>query len=69
MGWGSGTANFPYLDDPLTAISAAAPNVVSYNTDTFPLVVNATAGDIAIVFVNSDSGEGYVFFSTNFCFV
>ena len=50
-----------YMDDPITAISAVAGNVQSYNTDTFPLVYNASEGDIAIVFVNSDSGEGFVY--------
>ena len=58
MGWGSGTANYPYLDDPLTAITAVASSVQSYNTDTLPPTVNPSAGDIAIVFVNADSGEG-----------
>ena len=49
------------MDDPITAIKANAANVQSYNTDTFPVTVNATNGDIALVFVNSDSGEKLVF--------
>ncbi len=56
MGWGSGTANYPYFDDPITAIKSKAAQVTYYNTDSFPSVKVAT-GDIAIVFINSDSGE------------
>jgi beta-glucosidase len=58
MGWGSGVANFPYLDDPITAIKAVATSVKTYNTDTFPSTgINAGANDIALVFITSDSGE------------
>ncbi|KAI4143373.1 MAG: hypothetical protein LQ340_007029, partial [Diploschistes diacapsis] len=58
MGWGSGTANYPYLDDPVTAIMGMASSTTSYNTDVFPLTVNPTDGTTAVVFVNADSGEG-----------
>ncbi|KAE9379142.1 glycoside hydrolase family 3 protein [Stipitochalara longipes BDJ] len=57
MGWGSGTANYPYLDAPIDAIKRKAANVTYYSSDSFPSGLTATAGDIAIVFVNSDSGE------------
>ena len=48
------------MDDPITVLKAASGNVESYVTDTFPLIVNASDGEIALVFVNSDSGEGFV---------
>lgn len=67
MGWGSGTANFPFLIDPLSAINAYATKMgtgeVQYTTDNYnlgnieSLASQATA---AIVFVNTDSGEGYI---------
>ncbi|KAK5993956.1 putative beta-glucosidase F [Cladobotryum mycophilum] len=57
QGWGSGTVDYMYMDDPITAIKAEAKNVVFYNTDGFPSVPAPTADDVAIVFVNSDAGE------------
>lgn len=66
MGWGSGTANFPYLVDPLTAIQNV---VVSNNgliesvTDNYAYTQITALGaqvSTAIVFVNADSGEGYI---------
>lgn len=57
MGWGSGTANYPYLDAPIDAIKRKAANVTYYSSDTYPSDLTAAAGDIAIVFINSDSGE------------
>jgi beta-glucosidase len=70
MGWGSGTANFPYLVSPSTAIE----NVVVANGGTFSAITDdyaynsgqeqiqklATHASVAIVFVNADSGEGYI---------
>lgn len=66
MGWGSGTANFPYLITPETAIQ----NEVVGNDGVFQSITNnfatmqiqALAGQasVAIVFVNVDSGEGYI---------
>lgn len=66
MGWGSGTANFPYLITPETAIQ----NEVVGNDGVFQSITNnfatmqiqALAGQAsaAIVFVNVDSGEGYI---------
>ncbi|OJJ42517.1 hypothetical protein ASPZODRAFT_147160 [Penicilliopsis zonata CBS 506.65] len=58
MGWGSGTANYPYFDDPITALETRAESVSFHNSDTFPSSVTASdASDIAIVFLTSDSGE------------
>ncbi|KAJ6578318.1 beta-glucosidase, partial [Mycena capillaripes] len=68
MGWGSGTANFPYLVDPASAISR---HIRSIN-HTVPIdtVLNdfnlaqvttvAQLADACLVFVNADSGEGYI---------
>ncbi|KAJ3074182.1 hypothetical protein HDU98_011934 [Podochytrium sp. JEL0797] len=59
QGWGSGTAEFPYIVAPLEAISARA-QVISaldnYDLETAKQI--ASAADVAIVFVNADSGEG-----------
>lgn len=66
MGWGSGTDNFTYLISPYEAIQARArvdQTSVFWNFDDWHL---ANAGnsvidiEAAIVFVNSDSGEGYI---------
>ncbi|TVY45269.1 Beta-glucosidase [Lachnellula subtilissima] len=66
MGWGSGTANFPYLIAPVTALSARAARDqtaftnVSNNYD-FDAVTKAVTGtDAAIVFGNANSGEAYI---------
>ncbi|OCL04272.1 glycoside hydrolase family 3 protein [Glonium stellatum] len=60
MGWGSGTARYPYLDSPMDAISSRASNVKYYNTDTLPSGLTASSSDIALVFINADSGENYI---------
>ncbi|KAL8935612.1 MAG: hypothetical protein Q9216_005338 [Gyalolechia sp. 2 TL-2023] len=66
MAWGSGTANFPYLITPETAIQN---EVVSNNgvfqsiTDNFAgtqILSLASQASVAIVFVNADSGEGFI---------
>ncbi|KAI0112632.1 glycoside hydrolase family 3 protein [Hypoxylon sp. NC0597] len=57
MGWGSGSANYPYLDDPISSLKRKAANVTYYATDSFPSVPAPTADDVAIVFITSDSGE------------
>ncbi|KAI0457960.1 beta-glucosidase-like protein [Xylaria acuta] len=57
MGWGSGSANYPYLDDPISSLKRKAANVTYYDTDSFPKVAAARDGDVAVVFINSDSGE------------
>ncbi|KAJ6563389.1 glycoside hydrolase superfamily [Mycena vulgaris] len=68
MGWGSGTANFPYPIDPLAAITTHVqsidPTVVvegvlnDYNLGQVSTV--ASLSDACLVFVNADSGEGYI---------
>ena len=66
MGWGSGTAEFPYLIDPLSAISdhAIADGTIvktSISDSDLAAAAAAAAGvEVAIVFVNADSGEGYI---------
>ena len=66
MGWGSGTAEFPYLVDPLSAISShAADDGTTVRTsisdsDLTAAVAAATGVEVAFVFVNADSGEGYI---------
>ena len=66
MAWGSGSANFPYLITPQTAIQ----NEVINNMGAFESITDNFAGmqitilagraSVAIVFVNADSGEGYI---------
>lgn len=73
IGWGSGTANFPYLIDPLSAIqnyvhSENPTAVVEYVLDDYNYAqVNATASqaDVCLVFANADSGEGYLSVDNN----
>ncbi|RPB15449.1 beta-glucosidase-like protein [Morchella conica CCBAS932] len=66
MGWGSGTANFPYLITPLEAIKARAiqdGTVVQSVLDDYAYAqINSTAlqASVCLAFVNSDAGEGYV---------
>jgi beta-glucosidase len=66
MGWGSGSTNFPYLIDPLSAIQNRAlqdGTVVQYvldNYDTSLIDSLATQAAVCLVFVNCDSGEGYI---------
>ena len=65
MGWGSGTAQFPYLTAPYDAINSQAAKdgtkVTVSNTDTTSSGASAaSAAATAIVFINADSGEGYI---------
>ncbi|KAH7908219.1 family 3 glycoside hydrolase [Hygrophoropsis aurantiaca] len=66
MGWGSGTDNFTYMISPYEAIQARAredQTSVFWNFNDWDLDAagNDVIGmDVAIVFVNSDSGEGYI---------
>ncbi|KAG5918488.1 hypothetical protein E4U61_001703 [Claviceps capensis] len=58
QGWGSGTVDYMYLDDPITAIQARAKDVEFYNSDSFPGTIDpSTDDDVAFVFITSDSGE------------
>ncbi|KAF2196363.1 hypothetical protein GQ43DRAFT_445184 [Delitschia confertaspora ATCC 74209] len=66
MGWGSGTAFYPYLVTPLEAIK----NEVTSKNGLIQSVTNnwaynaitalAKQASVSIVFVNADSGEGYI---------
>ena len=66
MAWGSGAAEFPYLVDPESAIQLE----VLQNRGVFQSITDNYAGmqiqtlakqaSVAIVFVNSDSGEGFI---------
>jgi hypothetical protein len=66
MGWGSGTANFPYLIAPVTALKAQAAKDgtkfanVSDNYDLEAIAAAALGAETAIVFANADSGEDYI---------
>ncbi|KAJ7611229.1 glycoside hydrolase superfamily [Roridomyces roridus] len=68
QGWGSGTAYFPYLVDPLSAIGTHIRSinptvVVDAVTNDFNLKAVSDAASLAdtcLVFVNADSGEGYI---------
>ncbi|KAI2641313.1 glycoside hydrolase family 3 protein [Xylaria nigripes] len=65
MGWGSGSVQYPYFVTPEDAIKARADTdgtqVTISGTDDTVLVGDAVNGtDIAIVFITSDSGEGYI---------
>ncbi|TDL28550.1 beta-glucosidase [Rickenella mellea] len=65
-GWGSGTANYPYLITPLSAITTRAGadgSVVSSSLSDSNLnaaATTATGKDVALVFITADSGEGYI---------
>lgn len=66
MAWGSGSANFAYLVTPETAIqNEVLNNMGAFEsiTDNFAakqIQVLAGRASVAIVFVNADSGEGYI---------
>jgi beta-glucosidase len=65
MGWGSGTAEFPYLVDPLSAITGARIDgtIVSSSlsdTNLTAAAFTAEGKDVAIVFINADSGEDFI---------
>ncbi|KAK2877049.1 hypothetical protein FQN49_001456 [Arthroderma sp. PD_2] len=67
MGWGSGTTNFPYLVTPEDAIqreivSNGVGNVMSVlqNNDVTNIKMVAGQASVALVFVNSPAGEGYI---------
>ncbi|UZJ55557.1 hypothetical protein CBS101457_004877 [Exobasidium rhododendri] len=67
MGWGSGSANFPYLVTPLRAITNQVTEhgngIVQAITDDYAydqIIALAPQASVAIVFVNADSGEGFI---------
>ncbi|KAL3478556.1 glycosyl hydrolase family 3 N terminal domain-containing protein [Aspergillus californicus] len=66
MGWGSGTAEFPYLVTPEQAIQQ---EVLKGNGSVFAVTDNwaldkieaqAARSTVSLVFVNADAGEGYI---------
>ncbi|PYH88564.1 putative beta-glucosidase [Aspergillus ellipticus CBS 707.79] len=72
MGWGSGTTNFPYLVDPLSAIQRRAledGSVVQYVLDNWAIdqigSVSSQAS-VCLTFINADSGEGYLEIDKNY---
>ncbi|KAI3339304.1 glycosyl hydrolase family 3 N terminal domain-containing protein [Ustulina deusta] len=72
MGWGSATAEFPYLISPATALEKRASadgtlfSNVKSNWDLDVARAAATNASAAIVFVNANSGEGYQTLDGNF---
>ncbi|WEW58704.1 beta-glucosidase [Emydomyces testavorans] len=65
MGWGSGSANLPYLVTPEEAIRNVSKNAKFYISDIFPGSIKVEPDDVAIVFVNADSGENYIIVEAN----
>ncbi|OBT83024.1 hypothetical protein VE02_07779 [Pseudogymnoascus sp. 03VT05] len=71
MGWGSGTANFPYLIAPVDALRAQAETDrstfvnVSNNYDLDAIRAAAAGKSVALVFANADSGEDYITVDNN----
>lgn len=65
-GWGSGTANFPYLISPATAIQnevLSKGGVVQAVTDDWAakqIAALARQASVSIVFVNADAGETFI---------
>ncbi|CAO3671069.1 hypothetical protein G6F70_002904 [Rhizopus microsporus] len=65
QGWGSGTAIFPYLVDPIIGFRNALGKDVKFtkSLDDWDLDAAAAAAkdaDVAFVFSNADSGEGFI---------
>ncbi|CUA75547.1 hypothetical protein RSOLAG22IIIB_05945 [Rhizoctonia solani] len=64
MGWGSGTTQFPYLiSAPLQARAKADHTTIGWwlnDWDTAGAATAAANKDVALVFIASDSGEGYI---------
>lgn len=65
MGWGSGTANYPYFVAPYDAINTKASSIGAKltlsSTDNTSAGASAASGkDVAIVVITADSGEGYI---------
>ncbi len=70
MGWGSGTADYPYFISPEDAISKRAQQdgtQVSTSASDSPGNMGSvvSGADAAIVFITSDSGEGYITVENN----
>ncbi|KAK4249994.1 beta-glucosidase [Corynascus novoguineensis] len=73
MGYGSGTADFPYLVSPANALLAQAEldnttvffDAISSNYDLTAVEPAASSADVAIVFAAVTSGEGYLTVADN----
>ncbi|KAH8831573.1 beta-glucosidase [Flagelloscypha sp. PMI_526] len=71
MGWGSGTADYPYLVAPATALITKAGQdgttvVTSYSDTNLTAAATAATGKkAALVFITADSGEGYITVESN----
>ncbi|KAF2205910.1 beta-glucosidase-like protein [Delitschia confertaspora ATCC 74209] len=65
MGWGSGSARYPYMDSPIDGLKARGANYKFYDTNLFPITDKASPGDVALVFINADSGENYITVEAN----
>ncbi|KAI0848821.1 glycoside hydrolase family 3 protein [Daldinia vernicosa] len=72
MGWGSATAEYPYLISPATALEKQAEadgtvfTNIKGNFDLDAAKAAASNASVAIVFANADSGEGYTTLDGNF---
>ena len=73
MGWGSGSWLFPYLVTPEQAISSyvgdstnSSVSLITDNWATAQIEALASQVSIALFFVNSDSGEGYLTVDGNY---
>ncbi|KAI8086821.1 glycoside hydrolase superfamily [Gilbertella persicaria] len=70
QGWGSGTADFPYLIDPLTGLSDAFGKDVAIKSSDNDWDLDAAANaakdaEVAFVFSAATSGEEYIVFDGN----
>ncbi|CAK7198365.1 glycoside hydrolase 3 [Sporothrix eucalyptigena] len=66
MGWGSGTASYPYFVAPYDALKTRAAadgtqiSLASSDTTGAGVTSAAQGADAALVFITADSGEGYI---------
>ncbi|KAK3323239.1 glycosyl hydrolase family 3 N terminal domain-containing protein [Cercophora scortea] len=65
MGWGSGSVNYPYFVAPYDAIKTRAQSegasvTLSSSDSTSGVSGTVSGADVAVVFITSDSGEGYI---------
>lgn len=65
MGWGSGSARFPYMDSPMDGFKSRGATYQFFDTDSFPSNSNPSPNDTAVVFVSADSGENYITVENN----
>ncbi|KAI8937789.1 hypothetical protein NX059_005487 [Plenodomus lindquistii] len=65
MGWGSGSARYPFMDSPIDGFKSRGATYQFFNTDSFPSNSSPSPNDTAIVFVTADSGENYITVENN----